>query len=122
MKHLKHAIFTAILVFTGSQAFAGTFDTVDADNNGQLSKSELRSHMDSNYSNWDQDENGKLDESEFGEIGIHDDFNSWDADHDNYLDNGEIGDGVFSRFDDDENGHWDGDEWDDAGDAGLWDV
>lgn len=50
------------------------------------------------------------------------DFGDWDLNDDKNLDEDEFNDGWFNAFDDNENGHWDGDEWDDAGDAGLFDI
>lgn len=74
------------------------------------------------FADRDLNDDRRLDEDEFHALGFDDDFDEWDANDDYYLDNDEYYDGAFDFFDDDENGHWDGDEWDDAGDRGFWDA
>jgi hypothetical protein len=72
----------------------------------------------------DRDENNddRIDENEFAALDLGEDFDAWDANDNSYLDRNEYYEGSFEYFDEDENGHWDGDERDDAGDRGFWDV
>lgn len=61
-------------------------------------------------------------EDEFNEIGWDYDFAAWDVDNNGYLDAGEVYDSYYSVYDEDEDGHWNLGEWDDADDEGWLDV
>lgn len=121
----KPVLFAIALSFASAGAYASTsFETADTDNNGKLSQAEYKSAVkdSSVYLQWDADNDGRISSVEFEEVGIDDTFTLWDADNDEYLDLNEVYEGSWSYYDEDENGHWDNGEWDDAGDAGFWDV
>jgi hypothetical protein len=100
------------------------FDGYDSDKNGSLSREEFDKAIETVtiYENYDADKDGRISNDEYAGIGVEDNMEIWDIDGDGYLDSDEFYDGTFTSFDDNEDGHWDGDEWDDAGDAGLLDV
>lgn len=124
----KWVIFATSILFAGGIASADqtfeSFDTADTDDNGSISKDEFYGLVSDAgiYSDWDYDADGFIEEDEYNEIGLDEDFGAWDVNDDTYLDTDEFYDGYFTAFDEDENGHWDSLEWDDAGDAGLFDV
>ena len=124
-------ILATTILFTGAIASANegsdtsrTFDDADANNSGEVSKDEFYGLVSDAgiYSDWDTDSDGFIDENEFNELGLDEDFDSLDANDDSYLDSDEFYDGYFTAFDDDNDGYWSDYEWDDAGDAGLFDV
>jgi hypothetical protein len=101
----------------------------DLDGDGSITQAEFDAYVTENglYADFDVNDDDFIDEDEFGAIDFDfgDDakaYGDWDMDADSRLSNVEFRSGLFKSFDDDENGHWDGDEWDDAGDAGLFDV
>jgi hypothetical protein len=123
--------FAIGLIGTGALALcaaafgqARQFDDFDANDDDRITLDEWHGGMGDIGIFDDRDENRdtRLDESEFDALGLDGDFDAWDANDDNYLDDNEYYEGSFEYFDEDESGHWDGDEWDDAGDAGFWDV
>ena len=124
----KWVIFATSILFAGGIASADqtfeSFDTADTDDNGSISKDEFYGLVSDAgiYSDWDYDADGFIEEDEYNEIGLDENFGAWDVNDDSYLDTDEFYDGYFTAFDEDENGHWDSLEWDDAGDAGLFDV
>ena len=121
-------IFATSVLLTGAIASADetfeSFETADTDGNGSISKDEFYGLVSDAgiYSDWDYDADGFIEEDEFNEIGLDEDFGVWDVNDDTYLDTDEFYDGYFTTFDEDEDGHWNDLEWDDAGDAGLFDV
>ena len=121
-------IFATTVLFTGAIASADetfeSFETADTDDNGSISKDEFYGLVSDAgiYSDWDYDADGFIEEDEYNEIGLDEDFGAWDVNDDTYLDTDEFYDGYFTTFDEDEDGHWDDLEWDDAGDAGLFDI
>lgn len=132
---LLTAAMTCGLVWLGTPASAQertematrTFESVDADGNGEISKDEFYGTVRDIgiYPAYDANSDNRLDETELVVITFDDDFVDefeWDADQDGFVNEDEFFDGVFTGFDKDESGHWDGDEWDDAGEAGLWDF
>lgn len=113
------------LTFASSISMAATsFTFQDANDDGKISQDEYYSTLSDAgiYSDWDLDNDGFIEENEFNEIGFDYDYDLWDADNNGYLDAGELYDSYYDTYDDDENGHWDAGEWDDAGDAGYFDV
>ena len=124
----KWVIFATSILFAGGIASADqtfeSFDTADTNNDGSVSKDEFYGLVSDAgiYSDWDYDSDGFIDENEYGDIGLDEDFDALDADDNAYVDSGELYDGYFSLYDEDEDGHWNDLEWDDAGDAGLFDL
>lgn len=113
------------LSLASTMALAASGSSVqDANSDGNISKDEFFGSMSDVgvYSDWDSDNDGLLTEDEFNELDWDYDFATWDADSNTYLDAGEFYDGYYNSYDEDENGHWDENEWDDAGDGGLFDV
>lgn len=126
--HKQMTLATAILL-TGGFALAGdakgiSFESMDTNQNGEISKDEYYGSIADmgTYSDFDWNSNGLIEENEFGDIDVDGDFDTWDANNDTYLDSGEFYDGVFDTYDADNNDVWDDNEWDDAGDAGIFDV
>ncbi|MGE0159787.1 MAG: hypothetical protein AB7N70_32200 [Dehalococcoidia bacterium] len=139
---MRRAILTTLAAFafalTGGTLHAQTqqqqqqrqtmsFSNIDQDNNGQVSKDEFYGYVGDAgvYGDLDTDRDGFIDSDELDAIGFEQgfaDFDLWDADQNDHLDATEFYDGVYEGFDGDESGHWDGTEWDDAGDAGIFDI
>lgn len=120
-----HIATLLALSFTSSIALAaGDFEFKDANKDGNLDRNEYYGSMaDAGiFYEWDTDDDGLLSEDEFAEIDNDYDFATWDLDDNNYLDAAEVYDGYYTAYDLDEDGHWDGDEWDDAGEDGFWDF
>ena len=129
---LRRFLFAGTLSLASAVALAVThesgdvvdFNALDADGDSQITRTEYDSYVrDSDrYTDWDINADGLLDENEYDAIGWDSEFDTLDADNDSLLDVIEFYDGVFNELDEDENLHIDGDEWDDAGDTGLFDV
>ena len=120
-------ISTVTLSLLASLAYAGgdqSFGSVDADNSGTVTKDEFYGSVGDlgTYSNWDNNGDGLINEEEFSEIGVNENFADWDANNDDYLDADEFYEGTYITFDENEDGHWQDNEWDDAGDAGWLDA
>ncbi|GAB3032899.1 hypothetical protein [Bowmanella dokdonensis] len=114
-----------VLPLVSSMALAGTtFNQADMNDDGKVTRTEFRSTVgDADFAaDWDDDDDGRIDTMEYEAIGLEDEFDEWDRDTNDYLSDNELYDGVYSSYDEDENGHWDGDEWDDAGDDGWFDI
>lgn len=121
---MKRALILGLaLAFGTTSAFAASFDTLDSDSNGELSRDEFYGGVADLgvYSDWDTSGDGLLDESEFDAIGQDWDYDTWDVDDNSYIDASEFYDGYYVTYDTTEDGHWDGVEWDDAGEDGLFD-
>jgi hypothetical protein len=118
---------TGILLASGlawaDQSFE-SFDSADTNSDGNISKDEFYGLVSDAgiYPDWDYDSDGFIDENEYNDLGLTEDFDGLDANNDSYLDADEFYEGYFSAFDGNEDGHWSGYEWDDAGDGGLFDV
>jgi hypothetical protein len=110
----------------GAAAFGQTrqFDDFDKNGDDRITLDEWHGGIAGAgvFSGRDVNDDRRLDENEFGALDFDEEFDAWDANDDDYLDDDEYYDGAFDYFDEDENGHWDGNEWDDAGDRGFWDV
>ena len=122
---MQKAIVITTWVLTGSLALAQTnFQAQDENGDGKISKDEYYGLASDAgvYSDYDADGDGFIEMSEFDEAGWDYDYDAWDTDDDSYLDTGEFYDGYFAEFDEDESGHWDNGEWDDAGEGGLFDF
>lgn len=120
----KPLILAAGFALAGSVALADDLVDYDADADGALSADEYYGYVSDVgiYSDWDADKDGFIEDDEFGLLGLDDDWTDWDVDRNDYLDSGEMYDGLFSAYDENEDGHWDGGEWDDAGAAGVFDL
>lgn len=107
----------------------------DMDGDGLLNDAEFTAYTSENgvYADFDANGDGFIDEDEFDAIEFKDDDDSyearaeldvdtWDADDDDRLNETEFNTMVFSTFDENEDGHWDDDERDDADDAGMFDA
>jgi len=99
--------------------------TADENCDGKISKDTFYSTLSDagTFSDFDLDRNSHLVKSEFRETD-HDYglLNVWDFQKDDRLDESEYSDGLFSNYDGNEDGHWDNNEWDAAGEAGFWDM
>ena len=106
---------------------AAPFTDVDANGDDRVTQEELRAHARERgvFERWDENSDGSFGEDEFGAIGFDadvGDFETWDEDGNGSAGAEEFFRSLFGAFDDNEDGHWDGDEWDDAGDSGLFDI
>ncbi len=125
MRNKLFLLISASLVSTSLYAMDCNFDNTDTNRDGKITKDEFHNSVSDSgkYWNYDTNKDGSLDEDEFRETNLNEAwYNDWDVNNDNLLDENEFSDGLFTSFDDNEDGHWDGNEWDDAGDEGLWDI
>ena len=124
----KWVILASSILFAGGVASADqtfkSFDSADTNSDGEISKDEFYGLVSDAglYADWDYDNDGFVDENEYNDMDLTVDFDELDVNDDSYVDSDEFYDGYFTAFDDDEDGYWTGYEWDDAGDAGLFDV
>ena len=106
---------------------AAPFADLDANADDRVTQEEFRGYAQEQgfFERWDEDRDGLIGQDEFDGIGFDQEvgeFEAWDEDGNGSLSNDEFWGSFFGAFDDNEDGHWDGDEWDDAGDAGFWDI
>jgi len=101
-----------------------SFNGHDSNGDGKLTRDEFYGSVSDIgiYSDWDTSGDGLIDENEWTTIGWDYGYNTWDLNRDGWLNSGEFYDGTYNTFDANEDGHWDNGEWDDAGDAGLFDI
>jgi hypothetical protein len=120
----KPLILAAGFAMASSLAVAADFGKFDANADGILDTNEYYGYVSDAgmYSGWNADNNGLIEENEFGKMGVDNKFSDWDEDTNGCLDTTEVYDGLYSSYDENENGHWDNGEWDDAGDSGLFDL
>ena len=115
-----------VALSVGTTAFGQTreFDDFDSNHDDRITLDEWHGGTADLriFADRDGNDDRRLDANEFDALGYDEDFDEWDANDDDYIDEDEYYDGAFGLFDEDENGHWEGDEWDDAGDRGFWDV
>lgn len=116
-------ILAAALSLSGGVQAAQSFDAVDTDNDGNVSRDEYYDHVRDmgTYSLWDTDGDGFVEEGEFNQLGYDTDYSTWDEDNNEYLDAGEFYDGAWGYYDDDDDDYWDNDEWNEADEDGFWD-
>ena len=121
---MRKDLILGITLAAMSGTAAAAFDDRDLNNDNQISEDEYYGMVSDAglFADWDTDSDGLIEPDEFDEIGVDAEFDSWDENEDSYVDSGEFYDNTFSTFDEDEDGHWDNGEWDDAGDAGWFDV
>ena len=103
------------------------FSELDANADERVTREEFQAYAREHgaFERWDADRNGSFGQDEFDAIGFDQEvgeFDTWDEDSNGSLGSDEFFGSFFGAFDDNEDGHWDGDEWDDAGDSGLWDI
>ncbi|WP_157928783.1 hypothetical protein [Pararhizobium haloflavum] len=112
------------LAMVSGPALAKSFSDYDENGNSEISKDEFYGSISDagTFADWDTSGDGLIDENELGEIGAEWDYDAWDANTDGYVDSGEFYDGYYTSYDSNEDGHWDDGEWDDAGEAGLFDM
>lgn len=103
---------------------AANFEFQDQNDDGSISKDEYYSTLSDEgvYADWDLNDDGLIEVGEFEDVGFDYEFSTADVDNNNYLDATELYDSYYDTYDDNENGHWDAGEWDDAGDEGFFDV
>jgi hypothetical protein len=116
--------FVLIGMIVSTAVSAASFEKVDSDASGAISKSEYieavrESHT---YRFWDRDDNSFIDAREFEEAGITGDFTARDADVDKFLEATEFYDAVFAGYDSDEDGYWSNSEWNRASADGFFDA
>ncbi|MBZ9567593.1 hypothetical protein [Modicisalibacter tunisiensis] len=121
---MRKELITGILIaLTSTGAFA-SFTSQDSDGNGKISRDEFYGSAADvgTYSDWDLNDDGLLDENEFGELDVDWDYDTWDANDDDYVDSGEFYDGIYDTYDVNDDGEWDDSEWDDADEDGVFDM
>lgn len=111
------------VVLASTPVLGETFGNYDSNSDGKISKDEFYGSVadTGTYSDWDTDGDGLINGTEFAALGYDWDYDVWDVDNNNYVDAGEFYDGYYTAYDADEDGHWQDGEWDDAGEAGLFD-
>ena len=106
---------------------ATPFAELDANTDNRVTREEFQAYARDRrvFERWDENSDGMYGQDEFDAIGFDDevgDYEAWDTDGNGSLGADEFWGSVFGAFDDNEDGHWDAGEWDDAGDSGLFDI
>lgn len=98
-----------------------SFQDVDSDSNGYISKAEFDSFTGriSRFQDWDESQDGTLDSEEFEAIGLNTGLEDWDINSDGGVDFFEYHKAAFRQLDHDEDHQLDQVEWLDAGKVGL---
>lgn len=135
-KTLYSAIAASLLAST---AFADV-DLVDwdSDNDGVISSAEYRDHMSEHdvIGRYDHDDDDLIDTTEWtkftddadDEFDLYDDhdwdeeYQAWDVDNDRQVSESEFNDGLFAMFDENDNGIWEEEEWEDFDDSEWWEI
>lgn len=120
----KELLLGITLALSSTVAFAASFNDYDSNGDGKLTTDEFYGSVSDmgKYSDWDTSGDGLIDENEWNTLGWDYDYDTWDANSDGWLNSGEFYDGIYGTYDENEDGHWNNNEWDDAGDAGMFDV
>lgn len=90
------------------------FGVWDTDDDGLLDDDEFGYSWGDTFDTWDEDDSGYIEESEWNEFGVGvngDTFDTWDADNDGLLDDDEFADGSFGMMDNNGDGFLDENEW-----------
>lgn len=125
MRNKLFLVIAATLVSTSLYAKDVTFDSMDDNGDGKISKDEFHGNIADagTFSQYDKDGDGSLTIDEFFHTGYDNGlYGDWDANNDDQLDAYEWGKGSFDYYDDDEDGQWNTDEWDAADKDGFWDL
>lgn len=125
MRNKLFLTIAASLMSASLYADCATFVTMDTNDDGKITKDEYHGTIADVgiYSDLDLDDDGYLTDDEFYETDFDDGlYDDWDVNDDDLLDDDEFYDGAFTYYDENEDAHWNNGEWDDAGDAGFWDL
>lgn len=100
------------------------FTEWDISRDGYITKEEFRRGIKKAgwFEQWDANNDHRIGLEEFNAVGFSGNFRNWDANEDGYLGPMELYSGIYTTYDEDEDGHWTLGEWDDADDAGWFDV
>ncbi len=125
---MRNKLFFAVaatLMSTSVYAHDVTFEAMDNNGDKKISKDEFHGNAigRSTYSDYDLNGDGSLTKEEFGETGYDEGlFDDWDANDDDELNHYEYHGGTFHYHDDNEDGYWQEDEWENAASDGVWDI
>ena len=120
----KKTLLAMVCALSSHSVLSDGMSQYDADGDGALSRDEFHGTVRESRvpSAWDNNEDGRLDASEWEGTESEDDFLSWDKDFDGHVDSDEYHNHRFDDYDQDQDGYWNDDEWDDAADDAFWDV
>ncbi|HET6565188.1 MAG TPA: hypothetical protein VFG52_07235 [Xanthomonadales bacterium] len=109
------------LMFSMDLVANDSFQDVDSDSSGYISKGEFDSFTGriSRFQDWDGNQDGTLDSKEFEAIGLNAGLEDWDVNSDGGVDFFEYHKAAFRQLDHDEDQQLDPVEWLDAGKVGL---
>lgn len=125
MRNKLFLVIAASLVSSSAYAMDSKFSDMDSNDDGKVTKDEFHGTVSDAgiYPAVDLDGDGYLTTTEYAETGFDDGlYDDWDVNNDDQLDENEYYDGTFSYYDENEDGHWNNGEWDDAGENGFWDM
>jgi hypothetical protein len=112
----KH--ITSVLALTLSLSSAAvlanktSFDDIDRDRDGYVTKSDFQQHVaDRHFMQFDRNRDGMLDENEFSSSRLGSNMAEFDRDRDSRLSKAEMMDGLFNQYDADRDGRLSKDEW-----------
>lgn len=89
-----------LLIFSGA-SFAATFDGIDINGDGDISKSELV--QSGTFADWDNDNDGRLDANELAIPWAE--IRHWDLNSDGYVDEDEFYSSAWNEWDRNGDGH-----------------
>lgn len=98
-----------------------SFQDLDSDGSGYISKAEFDSFAGriSQFPDWDENQDGTLDAEEFDAMGLNAGLEDWDVNSDGSVDFFEYQQAAYSHLDHDGDQRLDPVEWLDAGQVGL---
>lgn len=114
---------TLTMMLSTAPASAASFDDLDTDRDGLLSREEFGVGADATatYDRLDRDQDGLIATDEVNDLNPDWDYTGWDSNADNYLERQEFYDGYYGAYDANSDGVWVEDEWDNAADDGTFD-
>lgn len=126
---MKKRITSAVVLMLslgGGMAVANNYDSMDRydlDRDGAISKVEFDSYMarSGQFSDWDQDKDGMLDENEFPDTGVSGKYKDYAQNTDQGVSQARMSDNIFRQYDIDKDNKLDSTEWSNLKRSGVID-
>lgn len=124
---MKKPITSAVVLMlslAGGMAVANDYskmDRYDLDRDGTISKTEFDSYMSrtNQFSNWDRDRNGMLDQNEFPDTGVRGNYKDYARDTNRGVSQTAMYDNIFREYDTNRDNRLDETEWNNIKRSGI---